>query len=503
MDKPHLVAVTLVTFLASCTIGTDDDQPVDLDRGDTRALCVNDDDECDFGCAVADTDCTPTELTRADQVIAEIAAFNAELSPAAQADKYCTMRTSPFVFFRGTNHLFWSDFAGDPRFASFGGPDTRIFLQGDLHVLNYGSFDNDEGRVVYDMNDFDEVVIADYQWDVWRMAVSMVLANGDLGYFSPGQVDEFIDAFSEFYLDSLASYRGRNDELSRDFDRTSTYGRLDEFLATVESDSTRDDMLRKWTDENGGIRVFDYTYEKLAQIEPDVYDALVAAVSEYTATTGGGIADIPGYFDVKDIARRLHAGTGSLGVARYYVLIEGETGDTDDDRILDVKRQPPPSAYPYLSAEERALLDEAASTDAVRAVLGYRALLADADDHLGWLSLPDIGDEVGGVFSVRERSPYKETFPLADLNTDTRFEKLSEQWGAILATAHARADKDYRDDIISYSFDKNVDEYTDGMHAEFRAQVRDIAHSYAAQVEMDYRAFTGLLATAELCSAGP
>lgn len=498
-----VVLGSVLALAGACFSGATGESEWDPDRGDTRALCVIDDGECDFGCAALDGDCTPAELTRADQVIVAIEGFNSGLTPAARADKYCTMRTSPFVFYRGTNHLFWSDFADDPRFTSFGGPDTRIFVQGDLHVLNYGSFDNDDGQVVYDMNDFDEVVIADYQWDVWRMAISLVLASTDLGHFSTGDIDDFIDAFAEHYLDSLAYYRGRDDELSAVFDRGSAYGRLDEFLADIESDYTRKDMLRKWTNESGGVREFDFSYEKLAPANADVYTALMAAMPDYAATTGGDIADMPGYFDVKDIALRLHAGTGSLGVARYYILIEGESDDPDDDRILDVKLQPRPSAYPYLSVEERTLIDSATSHDAERAVLGYRALLADADDHLGWLELPDLGEVSGGMFSVRERSPYKESFPLDTLDSTTRLEKLAEQWGTILATAHARSDKDYRAELIDYSFDKNVDEYTDGMHAEFRAQVRDIAHTYAAQVAMDYRAFTGLLATAELCPGAP
>ena len=67
------------------------------------------------------------------------------------------------------------------------------------------------------------------------------------------------------------------------------------------------------------------------------------------------------------------------------------------------------------------------------------------------------------------------------------------QWpssgGVILATAHARSDKDYDSDIIDYSFDKEVDILTDGMHREFRTLVREIASRYAAQVNDDYLAF--------------
>jgi uncharacterized protein (DUF2252 family) len=476
-----------------------DDEPWDPARADPNDPCTlagrYNDGLCDPACAHPDPDCSADDLTRAAYVIAEIEAFNAALDEGARTDKYCRMAESPFVFFRGSDHLFWADFAGDPRFTVFGGADTRIWVQGDLHAQNYGSFDNDDGEIVYDLNDFDEVVLADYQWDVWRMAASIPLTAEGIGGFSGAQVAGFIDDFSESYLDALASYRGNDSELSVSFDKDSSYGRIDEFLVGVEAEYSRHEMLRRWTDKNDGMRSFDLSLANLAATDAATDSAIEAAMVDYVATTGGMLSGLEGYFNLKDVAQRLNAGTGSLGVPRYYVLIEGMTDDPDDDRILDVKRQGEPSAYPYLSADELAHLALATAHHAERAVLGYRALLADADDHLGWLWLAD------GIYSVRERSPYKDEFPLDMLDTTTRFGHVAEQWGTILATAHARSDKDYRSDVIPYSFDKNVDDYTDTRHAAFRAQVRDLAQAYADQVREDYRAFLGELATPERCGA--
>lgn len=497
----RIVSLVWIVWLASCVVAGQDTRELDPDQSDSGDVCAIEgrygDGTCDLQCAFADSDCTAEHYERAAYVIAELDTFNAPLVAEDRADKFCRMAESPFVFFRGSNHLFWGDFAGDQRFLAFGGDDTRIWLQGDLHVYNYGSFDNDDGRVVYDLNDFDEVVLADYQWDVWRMAVSIVLSARDVG-FSELEIAGFLDEFTEAYLDAIASYRGNDNELSMVFDKGAAFGRLDEFLIGVENEYSRKEMLRRWTDKNNGVRIFDLELEKLTGVDGAIDQAMRAAIASYAATTGGNIAEIPGYFDVKDIARRLYAGTGSLGVARYYVLIEGETDDPDDDRILDAKRQGEPSAYPYLSADEWAALSSAVSNHAERAVMGYRALLADADDHLGWLSLPEsVG---GGTFSVRERSPYKDALSVDTLDSTTRFEKLAEQWGTILATAHARSDKDYRGDIIAYSFDRNVDERTDTMHAEFRDLTRDVAQTYADQVMLDYQAFVADL-DATLCDS--
>ncbi|MEM9491514.1 MAG: DUF2252 family protein, partial [Myxococcota bacterium] len=288
-------------------------------------------------------------------------------------------------------------------------------------------------------------------------------------------------------------YRGNDDEKSVQITAKNGYGLLDDFLSQIEQDNNRALLLNKWTDKDGGVRTFDLSLAKLAPVDPMALAMLDDQMAIYAASTGGDLSEIPGYFTIKDVARRLDAGTGSLGVPRYYVLIEGDSDSTGDDRILDVKGQLRPTAYPFLSAEEQLLLDDAAANDAERAVVAYRALSRKADDHLGWLTLSD------GVYSVRDLSPYKEPFPLALLTSEGRFEKLAEQWGTILATAHARADRDHNPAVIDYSFDSEVDALTDTFHAEFRAQVRDLAHSYAEQVRFDHQAFLAMLGGSAIC----
>lgn len=425
-------------------------------------------------------------------VVAEIEAWNAELSDGDRDEKYCAMAESSLRFYRGSNHLFWYDHAGDARLAQFGSERTRIWLQADLHAQNYGSFDDDDGEVVYGLNDFDESIIADYQWDVWRMATSLVIMAQASGDFSESQQRDLIDAFSESYLDTMASYRGNDGETERRFDRHNTYGLLDDFLDEVERTGSREEMLDDWTSSASGERVFELALDELGPADAAVAAAIQDQMPSYVSRTAGDLSVTPGYFEVKDIARRLHAGTGSLGTPRYYVLIEGASGGDDDDRILDVKRQGPPTPFAFLSPAERAVTDAVTTNSAERAVIAYRALVAGADDHLGWMTLSD------GTYSVRERSPFKGSFPIEALNTENRFENLAEQWGAILATAHARADKDARAEHIPYSLDREVDIMTDGSHSEFRALVRAVAFEYATQVALDYQAFGDYLTASGL-----
>lgn len=434
-----------------------------------------------------------TSTSRSRPVMGEIEAANAGLAPADRTAKYCKMAAGPLAFYRGTNHLFWSDLAGDARLGIFSGADTRIWVQGDLHTENYGAFEDDDGTVVYDLDDFDEAVIANYQWDVWRMAISVALTAEENGRFSPADIEALVDAFSESYLDTMADHANDDDERSTSFTSDSTEGPLRDFLEQVERARSRARLLDAWTHMENGRRVFDLANEDLQPVSADQAAALTAAMPAYVATTGGKLSEMPGYFEVKGIVRRLDAGLGSLGVPRYYVLIEGDSASTDDDRILDVKRQGTPTPYRYLDDRERALTDAAAATPAERTITAYRAMSRDADDHLGWLSLAD------GTYSVRERSPHKKTFATRSLDGMHGFRSMAEQWGAVLATAHARSDEDHDEDLIGYSFDGAVDRRTDGRHKEFRALVRDVVRSYVRRVHADYQAFIDQLSVDTLC----
>lgn len=427
---------------------------------------------------------SPAQADRAATVMTAITQWNAALSEDNRTEKYCKMASSPYYFFRGTNHLFWQDFANDARLATYATAQTATWLQGDLHAYNFGSFANDSGMIVYDLNDFDEAVIANYQYDVWRMAVSLVLIANE-NNLSTTAKNQTLDDFSEAYLDAMADYHGTNAEINAVFTEANTYGQLDNFLDDVGDDNSRSQMLSDWTHVTNGDRVFDEDSDELALLSTAQKNAIIQAMPAYGATLSGGLSYNASYFQVKDVAQRLSAGTGSLGSTRYYVLIEGGSNNNDDDRILDVKYQTSPSAHHFLPASQ---VINPYLHHAQRHAIAYKALGYQVDDHLGWMVLAD------GAYSVRELSPYKESFPAQTLTTTTKMRELAQQWGVILATAHARADQDSANSGIGYSVDAAIDAATDGKHTAFRTQVRSIALGYAQQVKTDYASFVGQMA---------
>lgn len=434
-----------------------------------------------------------TEETRCGKVIAALQKWNQQLFPEEREAKYCKMASAPLVFYRGTDHLFWADFAGDERLTRFGSPETRTWLQGDLHAYNYGSFENAKGEVVYDLNDFDETIHADYQYDLWRMVVSIVLValqNNDL---SSSQLEKAVDSFSRTYLDTLTSYNKKHAEKIH-FTRKNAYGDLKRFLKSVGKQYSRKGMLDNWAPKDKkGNRRFDVAGrpEKLKEATEEEYKVIRKAMAAYRKTLGGDLAKHDAYFKVKDIARRLGAGTGSLGTSRFYVLIQaGKTDNPDEYRILDVKQQSRPTPYDYLDEDSQTEYEQRYDDNhARRHAVAYQALTYRTDSHLGWMHLEPIevrdrdGDQVrdcSGYYSVRERSPFKEAFPGEVLDTRSAFSVLAEQWAEVLATDHARANK---------ALPGLVKALTKKREKAFVDLLREIAFDYANQVQADWECF--------------
>ena len=133
------------------------------------------------------------------------------------------------------------------------------------------------------------------------------------------------------------------------------------------------------------------------------------------------------HFMIKDIAKRIKSGTGSLGSERFYVLIEGDTDALDDDVILDVKEQGKAPIYRHMSKEEQDEYDQIFPDDGERHALAFRALSEHPDQYLGWFSKGDKS------FSVKERSPFKADFPTEKLETKPQLYFMADLWGKVLA----------------------------------------------------------------------
>src|SRR5712691_1038871 len=109
--------------------------------------------------------------------------------------KYARMRVSPFAFFRGAVSIMAADLGRLPN------SGLHVQLCGDAHVQNLGSFAGPDGGLVFDLNDFDETIPGPWEWDVKRMAASIVLAGRESGHNRAGcrdAAETFVESYCRF-----------------------------------------------------------------------------------------------------------------------------------------------------------------------------------------------------------------------------------------------------------------------------------------------------------------
>lgn len=427
---------------------------------------------------------------RKHQVIREMERVNGQLHLRDRKKKYKRMAESPFAFYRGTAHLFYHDLALEnlPEQSRYTGEDTLSWVMGDLHINNFGAFCDADDEVVYDLNDFDEAWVAPYVFDVWRGAASLCLQAEENG-FDEDQMRRTVHAFCLRYLAVLADYaKAPADHRYAQVTAKTSDGVMRAFLEDAEKQNSRAKMLNDWTVMGPDGRRRFKEHKKLKPCGEDDKVIIIEAVKRYQTHLNSELKDHPHYFKVYDVAQRTKAGVGSYGTPRYYVLVRGETDNPDEDHILDVKEQGLPSFFHFLPRSEQkqllALFDE--DRAGFRVAMAQRAMLRDPDPTLGGMTI------LGRSFSVRERSPFKESLELNELDNFQDFSAMADHWGTILGTAHARGDDADRN-LTPHHFEKCVTKRVGKNQQDFIEETTQFALAYAKQVHYDHELFTKLI----------
>lgn len=424
------------------------------------------------------------------------------LSSEAQTKKFSGLSESLSRFFRGTTHLFWEVISHPTEtqkaLEEYSSSTAVTFLNGDLHLLNLGSYDAarfdskghllPEGRLQYDFNDFDHAFLGAQYWsDLGRTMVSVVIGmkevrtdendetKGEL--FTHDDIDTVLHAYTSAYYSSMEAFVDSDLELSYTLDLTRADlpedSPISKLLQKKHRKKTRVKMLDTFSTVDDGARRLDVeNNKKLAEASQEEVDEIKANWKNYisslgavhrsrmhrvadkqttmhsisyhpAASTPSGLLD---FYHVKSVARRIGAGLGSMGVARFFVLVEGPTKDPDDDILLDVKYAAVPEWRPF---NQPAPSTELFASDALRVVSAANAFSAVYGDdiHIGWLELK------GGSFVVRARSPFKGDVDLSDLREVQQWRELAEQVARITAANHARGDDDYDSRLVPSSFE--------------------------------------------------
>ena len=257
-----------------------------------------------------------------DRMVERIRRSNAGRDPERLALKYAAMRKSAFAFLRGTCHLFYEDLPKSPLLKNA----PAVWACGDLHLENFGSYKGDNRLVYFDLSDFDEALLAPCTWDLLRLLTSMLVAGTTLR-ITPPQALTLCRHFLDAYVGAI------QDGKARWIERETAEGLIKELLDKLQRRS-RKAFLDSRTVKKGGRR----------KIRIDGKHALAATTAQKHRVRAFMVhfsrqQPNPKFFRVRDVARRI-AGTGSLGVERYVLLVEGK-GSPDQNYLLDLKQALP------------------------------------------------------------------------------------------------------------------------------------------------------------------
>jgi uncharacterized protein (DUF2252 family) len=271
---------------------------------------------------------------RSRDLRAALQAQNAGGDPGLLALKYAEMRRTSFAFFRGTCGLYYSRAAAKgllPR-APLG------WLCGDLHLENFGSYRGENGLAYFDINDFDEAVLAPGTWDVLRLVASVLVWTRERRHSAAEQraaARITLDAFGD------ALRRGR----ARWMERATAEGPVRKLLRQVKRRTQRQVLdERTVRSERGGRRLLREVGRQLPVSRADrrrVVGALARLARRWRDERS---------YRVLDVARRV-AGLGSLGLPRWVILVEGD-GSPHGNRLLDLKTARAPAAAPRARARQ-------------------------------------------------------------------------------------------------------------------------------------------------------
>ena len=399
-----------------------------------------------------------------------------EADAVAFRRKFRKMAVSPSAFYRGSACVFYADVVQlDDPWAD--DKTERIWIQGDLHAENFGTYVDAEGILLFDVNDFDEAYLGHASWDLLRLSASL----GLLG-FEKALSDETIGALQRTLATSYAEQVDAfaTGDLDQGYRLTleNTDGAVRDALSRARRRS-RFDLLARLTELDGDDRRF-RDGEGIRQLDDDERERVLESYAEYLETIPEERRQQSVSYDVKDVVGRVGFGIGSAGLKSYNMLVEGRTQALENDVVLSMKQG-------NVAAPSRVVHVEAADAyfhhHGHRTAVSQFALQANADPWLGWCEL----DGVGQV--VQELSPYDEDLDWESVDEPDEIEPLVHFLGKATAKIHCVSDVTSEEDLVEFETEDALAEVLDGRHDELADWLADVGGAYARAVRDDHRLF--------------
>ena len=355
--------------------------------------------------------------------------------------RYGRMSASPFTYFRGAAMVMAGDLAGTPS------TGLQVQCCGDAHLSNFGLFASPDRRLLFDLNDFDETARGPWEWDVKRLAASLLVAGRDNGFSVADQQRVVVDAVAH-YRQQIARFsrmrtldlwyvrlevepllREVSDELGARMRRV-----LHRDIVKAMRRDSRHAFARLTTEVEGGARLVSEPplivpareflgEERFVRLE----ESLEHVLMDYRSSIQHHRRAMFDQYSLVDVARKV-VGVGSVGTHAWIALLLGR--DEHDPLVLQVKEA-------QASVLEEFTEPSPYANNGERVVAGQRLMQATTDVFLGWLQVPEGVDGQPHDYYVRQLRDWKGSIRVEAMNRRalTIYARLC---AAMLARAHAR-----------------------------------------------------------------
>ena len=397
--------------------------------------------------------------------------------PVAFRAKYRKMARDPLAFYRGAACLFYCDVTGEEDGWADHGAE-RIWIHGDLHVENFGTYLNSDGRLIFDVNDFDEAYLGRFTWDLQRFAASLALLGWQKA-LPEDAIRKLVGRYARSYLAQVNHYTGTEDDEEFEIRLDTAHGPVLTALETARQ-MRRADLLDDVTVMQRGTRKFvvDDTTRRLSRSERST---VVAAFHAYLDTIPESKRfDRDLFYELRDVVGKSGFGIGSAGLPAYNVLVEGYSQALDNDVVLSMKQANIPALSRFVDTSE---VDAYFEHEGHRTAVSQRALQVHTDPLLGHTSIDGVG------YVVAEVSPYEVDLDWTEINEPDDIRSVVDLLGRATAKIHCASDEDSQQDLVDFQVEEAIRRSLHGRRNDFVTWLGEWGITYAERVREDHALF--------------
>ena len=300
----------------------------------------------------------------AKNIIKRIQKFNSGRDPELVKLKFEALKENSFRFFRGTCHLFYEDLPAK----SFILRSPKTWICGDLHLENFGTFKGNNRLAYFDMNDFDEAMLAPCLLDIVRLCTSVYLA-ADLVKLEIADCNKLVRVFLRAYATNLEQ------GYIKYIEQQTANGFVKDLLRHA-TERTRLEMLRQRVVISKSELTIKHDQLKAFAADKAKRKEVKISLKKWAEKN----APNPEFYKVIDVANRA-TGTGSIGIERYLVLVQGK-GKPDGYYLFDIKEALSPSGLQYLNLKQPKW-----KNDAERLIMVQRRVQASSPAYLNAIKI--------------------------------------------------------------------------------------------------------------------